>query len=55
MHLFETKDGDKWVCAYCRKEQQQLLEDEKWEYLFDKEEPMLRCSLCGHPDFEVED
>jgi len=55
MHLFETKDGDRWVCAYCRKEQRQMLESEEWEYIFDKDDPVLRCSICGHPDFEVED
>ena len=55
MHLFETKDGDRWVCAYCKKEQKQMLEDDEWEYLFDKDDPMLRCALCRHPDIEVED
>jgi hypothetical protein len=53
MHLFETKEGDKWVCAICRNEQSEVIEH--WEWIFDKHDPELRCALCGHPDYEIED
>ena len=55
MHLFETDEGDKWVCIPCSLEQAQLIEEKKWEYLFDKDSPMLRCSFCGQGDYEIED
>lgn len=55
MHLFETDEGDKWVCITCGQEQAQLIEEKKWEYLFDKDSPMLRCSFCGQGDYEIED
>ncbi len=55
MHLFETEEGDKWVCVHCGREREQEIIDKKWEYIFDKEDPVLRCSLCGHGDFEYED
>jgi rubredoxin len=55
MYLFETIDGDKWVCITCGREQVRMIEDEKWEYIFDKDDPTLRCSLCGQGDYEVED
>ncbi|MCX5870495.1 MAG: hypothetical protein NTY00_07650 [Deltaproteobacteria bacterium] len=55
MHLFETEEGDKWVCIACRLEQAKEIEEKKWEYLFDKDSPMLRCSFCGQGDYEIED
>jgi hypothetical protein len=55
MHLFETKEGDKWVCVACRFEQADKIEREKWEWLFDKYDQILRCTICGHPDYEIED
>ncbi len=55
MHLFETDNGDKWVCAPCGQEQAQLIEESKWEYIFDKDNPMLRCNFCGQGDYEIED
>ncbi len=55
MHLFETKEGDKWVCVACGQQQAKFIEDEQWEYIFDQDNPMLRCSLCGQGDYEIED
>jgi hypothetical protein len=55
MHLFETEEGDKWVCVACGLEQAQLIEEKKWEFIFDKDNPMLRCSFCGQGDYEIED
>ena len=28
MHLFETKEGDKWVCITCRSEQEERIEQD---------------------------
>lgn len=55
MHLFETKEGDKWVCMTCRSEQEDRIEQDQWEWIFDKYDPLLRCSICGHPDYEIDD
>jgi hypothetical protein len=55
MHLFETKKGDKWVCITCRLEQAEKLELDQWEWILDKHDPILRCTICGHPDYEIED
>lgn len=55
MHLFETEDGDKWVCITCGNEKNDMIEEKKWEFIFDKHDQTLRCSLCGHPDYDYED
>jgi hypothetical protein len=55
MHLFETEDGDKWVCITCGVEEEAMISEKKWEWCFDKHDQTLRCSLCGHPDYEIED
>lgn len=55
MHLFETEEGDKWVCIVCGEEKQEMILEKNWEWIFDKEDQTLRCSLCGHGDYEVED
>lgn len=56
MHLFETKDGDIWVCSFCAKESaEEKVNSGEWEWIFDKEEPTLRCSICKGPDFEFDD
>ena len=55
MHLFETKEGDKWVCITCRPEQAERIELDQWEWIFEKHDQTLRCSICGHPDYEIED
>ncbi len=55
MHLFETPDGDKWVCITCGSTERELIEERKWEFIFDKHDHTLRCSLCGHPDYDYED
>ncbi len=55
MHLFETEEGDIWVCVHCGRQREQEIKDKKWEYIFDKDDPELRCKLCGGPDYEVED
>jgi hypothetical protein len=55
MHLFETEEGDKWVCIACGIEQAQSIEEKNWEFIFDKDDPMLRCSFCGQGDYEIED
>lgn len=55
MHLFETKEGDKWVCITCGIEQESMIADKNWELIFDRHDQTLRCFLCGHPDFEIDD
>lgn len=55
MHLFETEDGDIWVCVTCGREREEEIRAKNWEYIFDRDDPVLRCKLCGGPDFEVED
>lgn len=56
MHLFATEAGDKWVCIACGKEQAKMIEEKKWEFIFDKDDdPTRRCSLCKRPDFDYDD
>jgi len=56
MHLFETEDGDIWVCVNCGREREEEIRANKdWEYIFDRDDPTLRCKLCGGADYEVED
>jgi ribosomal protein L37E len=55
MHLFETEEGDKWVCVTCGIEQENQINEKKWVWCFDKDDLTLRCSLCGHADYEIED
>ena len=55
MHLFETKDGDIWVCITCGIEKEDMIKEKGWEYIFDNHDQTLRCSLCHQPDFEIED
>ena len=57
MHMFETKDdGDIWICITCgREREEEIKANPDWEYIWDKDNPMLRCKLCGKPDYEVED
>lgn len=54
MHLFETEDGDIWVCVNCGRDHEEEIKNKDWEYIFDRDDPELRCKLCGGPDFEVE-
>lgn len=55
MHLFETEEGDKWVCITCGVEEHSMIEDKKWEWIFDRHDQTLRCALCGHPDYDYDD
>ena len=55
MQLFETPKGDRWVCNECALEKDQTIKDEKWEYIFDRNEQDLICSICGEPEFVPED
>jgi uncharacterized Zn finger protein len=55
MHLFETEEGDRWVCITCGQEKAEIIEEKKWEFLFDKDSPLLRCVFCGQGDYEIED
>ncbi len=55
MHLFETDEGDIWICINCGREQETEIKEKGWEYIFDKDDPTLRCHLCKGPDYEVED
>ncbi len=55
MHLFETEEGDRWVCITCGVEEAPMIEEKKWEWIFDKNDQTLRCSLCGGPDYDFED
>ncbi len=54
MHLFETDEGDIWVCVTCGREREQEIISLKWEYIFDKDDPELRCKLCSRPDYEID-
>jgi len=55
MHLFETEEGDKWVCITCGVEQEEMITAKKWEWIFDRNDQTIRCSLCGHPDYDIDD
>jgi len=55
MRLYETENGDRWVCIYCQKEEATMIEEKKWEVIFDRDEPLLRCFLCKKPDFDFDD
>ncbi|WP_163340619.1 hypothetical protein [Desulfopila sp. IMCC35008] len=55
MHLFETEKGDKWICPFCVKEQEEKIKEYKWEYIFDSDDPVLRCFLCGKGEYDYED
>ena len=55
MHLFATEDGDKWVCITCGIKEETMISEKKWEWCFDQHDQTLRCSLCGHPDYDFDD
>jgi rubrerythrin len=55
MHLFETEDGDKWICINCGVEAEPMITEKGWEWIFDRNDQTLRCSLCGHSDYDFED
>ncbi len=55
MHLYETEEGDKWVCITCGVEKESMIKVKKWEWIFDKGDQTLRCSLCNQPDYDFED
>ncbi len=55
MHLFETETGDQWVCITCIKEQEEMIQEKQWEWILERPDQVLRCSLCGHPDYDFED
>jgi len=55
MKLWVTPKGDKWLCDECQKDIEEQIEKEKWRVAFEKHEPMLRCSECGHSDMDVLD
>ena len=55
MHLFETPNGDRWVCITCGSTEKEMIEEKRWEYIFDKHDQTLRCSICGHPDYDYDD
>jgi hypothetical protein len=55
MHLYETEEGDRWVCVNCAKERKEELEKLGWKYIFDRDDLELRCSICGKPDYDFED
>ncbi len=55
MHLFETEKGDVWVCVHCAKSEAESIKEKKWEWIFDKQDATLRCSICNGPDFDYED
>lgn len=55
MHLFETEEGDKWVCLTCGVEQEEMIVAKKWQWIFDRNDQTIRCALCGHPDYDFDD
>ena len=42
-----------WGCINCRREEE--IRAKNWEYVFDKDDPVLRCKLFGGPDYDMED
>jgi hypothetical protein len=36
-------------------EQESMIAEKKWQWIFDRHDQTLRCSLCGHPDYEIDD
>ncbi len=55
MHLFETEEGDKWVCINCGIEEEVMIKDKRWVWIFDQHDQTLRCALCGNPDYDFDD
>ncbi len=55
MHLFETEEGDKWVCINCGVEEESMIKEKKWEWIFDRHDQTLRCALCGNSDYDFDD
>ena len=55
MKLWVTPKGDRWLCDECQEQYEKEIEEEGWRVAFEKWEPMLRCSECGHGDMEVLD
>ena len=55
MELFGTMKGDKWVCVTCRYEQAERIEMERWEWMLERHDQTLRCSICRKADYEFED
>lgn len=55
MYLFETEKGDRWICIHCGQEHKEMIEEKKWEFIFEKHDNTLRCSICKKGDYEFED
>ena len=55
MHLYETTSGDRWVCEYCARDEAEMIKKEGWEYIFDREEQDLICSMCNKPQYTPDD
>lgn len=55
MHLYETSSGDRWVCRYCAQQEAEMITRERWEYIFDRDEQDLICSVCHKPEFVPDD
>jgi len=55
MQLWDTPNGDKWLCEECKAEIKEQISKEEWRMVFDRLDPMLRCAICGHCDIEIED
>ncbi|MEA3547497.1 MAG: hypothetical protein U9R66_07525 [Thermodesulfobacteriota bacterium] len=55
MKLWVTPNGDRWLCDECQEQYEKEIEEEGWRVAFEKWEPMLRCSECGHGDMDVFD
>ena len=55
MHLFETEEGDKWVCITCGAEEEAMIKEKGWEWIFDRHDQTLRCALCGNSDYDFDD
>jgi uncharacterized Zn finger protein len=55
MHLFETDAGDRWICITCAEEEAEMIQEKGWEWILSREDQVLRCTICGHPDYDFED
>ena len=55
MHLYETNEGDRWVCQYCAREERDMIAEKSWEYIFERDEQDLICHLCGKPEYTPDD
>lgn len=55
MELWETDEGDRWICVHCQKDIKQEPDKAGWRKVLERDDPELRCFQCGHGEFDFED